>query len=46
MSLEHGRILNTLQAAKYVGLSKSTLDKMRVYGGGPIFVQLTGRRVG
>ncbi|MEO4042141.1 helix-turn-helix domain-containing protein [Hoeflea sp. CAU 1731] len=33
------------QAADYLGLSVSTLAKMRVYGRGPPFVKL-GRRVG
>ncbi|TIV73081.1 MAG: helix-turn-helix domain-containing protein [Mesorhizobium sp.] len=28
------------QAAEYVGLSKSLLDKLRCYGGGPDFVKL------
>ncbi len=32
------------QAATYLGLSKSTLDKTRVYGGGPAYAKL-GRRV-
>jgi hypothetical protein len=38
-------VLNTAQAAKYLGLAPSTLEKMRVYGGGPIFVN-RGRSVG
>jgi excisionase family DNA binding protein len=29
--------LNTAQAAFYIGLSKRTLEKMRVTGGGPIY---------
>lgn len=29
--------LNTAQAAFYIGLSKRTLEKMRVIGGGPIY---------
>lgn len=28
------------QAATYVGLSKSNLDKMRCYGGGPAYIKL------
>jgi hypothetical protein len=32
-------------AAKYTGLSKSTLDKMRIFGGGPIFVKYARRVV-
>jgi predicted DNA-binding transcriptional regulator AlpA len=31
-------------AADYVGLSCSTLNKLRLYGGGPVFLKL-GRRV-
>jgi len=31
-------------AAEYVGLSVSTLNKLRVFGGGPVFLKL-GRRV-
>ncbi len=31
-------------AAAYVGLSASTLNKLRVFGGGPTFLKL-GRRV-
>ena len=31
-------------AAAYVGLSVSTLNKLRVFGGGPAFLKL-GRRV-
>lgn len=31
-------------AAAYVGLSASTLNKLRVFGGGPAFIKL-GRRV-
>ena len=33
-------ILDTSQAAKYLGLAKSTVQKMRVYGGGPRFLKL------
>lgn len=32
------------EASEHVGLSKSTLDKLRVYGGGPVFLKL-GKRV-
>lgn len=31
-------------AAQHVGLSVSTLNKLRVFGGGPVFLKL-GRRV-
>jgi excisionase family DNA binding protein len=36
--------LRVTQAAKYIGVSKSTLDKLRVYGGGPVYLKL-GKRV-
>ena len=35
---------STLEAAKHVGLSTSTLAKLRVFGGGPRYAKL-GRRV-
>jgi excisionase family DNA binding protein len=36
--------LSVKAAADYIGLSASTLNKLRVFGGGPIFLKL-GRRV-
>ncbi len=36
--------LDTPQAAEYLGLGKSTLDKLRVVGGGPAFIKI-GKRV-
>jgi len=36
--------LRTKDAASYIGLSKSTLEKMRVTGGGPVYSAL-GRTV-
>ena len=36
--------LNVAEAAKRLGLSVSTLNKLRVFGGGPVFLKL-GRRV-
>jgi hypothetical protein len=36
--------LDTEAAAKQLGLSPRTLEKMRVYGGGPVF-EKNGRRV-
>jgi len=30
----HG-LVDTAEAARYLGLSRSTLEKFRVYGGGP-----------
>jgi predicted DNA-binding transcriptional regulator AlpA len=38
------RMLLTREAADLSGLSKSTLDKMRVFGGGPPYLKI-GRRV-
>ena len=34
------RHLRTKDAAAYIGLSKSTLEKMRVTGGGPPFIKM------
>lgn len=36
--------MDTRRAAEFLGLSPSTLNKMRVYGGGPKFRKL-GRRI-
>lgn len=38
------RKLNVDEAADLIGLSASTLNKLRVFGGGPQFLKL-GRRV-
>jgi predicted DNA-binding transcriptional regulator AlpA len=38
-------IRNTDQAATYVGLGRSTLEKMRCTGDGPKFIRLGPRRV-
>ena len=40
------RILRTPGASEYVGLSSSTLEKMRLLGEGPRFVRLGGRAIG
>ena len=40
------RILRTPEAADYVGLSPSTLEKRRLAGGGPRFLRLGGRAIG
>ncbi len=34
------RCLRTADAANYIGLSKSTLEKLRVTGGGPTYAAL------
>lgn len=36
--------LNTVGASAYTGLSRSTLEKLRVFGGGPTYLKL-GRAV-
>jgi predicted DNA-binding transcriptional regulator AlpA len=38
------KVLNTIEAAQLVGLSESTLAKMRLTGNGPVYCKL-GRRV-
>ena len=45
MSIEHGRVLNTNQAATYVGLSPSTMAKLRLSGLGPSYSKLMRRVV-
>lgn len=35
-----GKNLRVKQAADYIGLSKSLLDKLRCYGGGPVYAKL------
>ena len=38
-------VLNVIKAADYTGLSKSSLDKLRVYGGGPLYIKVGARVV-
>jgi predicted DNA-binding transcriptional regulator AlpA len=38
-------LLNVEAAAEYLGLGKSTLDKWRVSGAGPVFVKMGVHRV-
>ena len=40
----HSRVLHATDAAKVVGLSESTLAKLRLNGNGPVYCKL-GRRV-
>ena len=40
------RVLRTPGASEYVGLSTSTLEKMRLTDEGPRFLRLGGRAVG
>ncbi len=44
MKPNHLFVVNASEAAKLLGLSTSTLAKMRLYGGGPAYSKL-GRRV-
>jgi hypothetical protein len=37
--------LNVIQAANYTSLSKSSLDKLGVYGGGPLYIKVGARVV-
>jgi len=37
--------LRTPEAAEYCGSSKSTLEKLRVYGGGPAYIKMGSRVV-
>lgn len=38
-------VFNTERAAAYLGLAKSTLEKLRIYGDGPIFAKYSTRAV-
>ena len=40
------RILRTAEAAEYLGLAASTLEKRRLTSDGPAFIRLGGRAVG
>ena len=40
------RVLRAPEAAKYIGLSESTLAKRRLYGLRPAFLNLGGRAIG
>lgn len=44
LKTDPARKLPVSEAARYTGLSKSTLDKLRISGGGPTYLQL-GRRI-
>jgi predicted DNA-binding transcriptional regulator AlpA len=39
-------VLTTPQAADFLKLSVSTVEKLRSYGGGPKFIKLGSRRIG
>ncbi|HEX7753671.1 MAG TPA: helix-turn-helix domain-containing protein [Novosphingobium sp.] len=38
-------LMTTKEAAEYVRLSPSLLNKLRLTGGGPVFVRLAGRAI-
>jgi predicted DNA-binding transcriptional regulator AlpA len=40
------RLLRTVEAAQFLGLAPSTLEKLRCIGGGPTFTKLGARAVG
>lgn len=42
---DNQRLLNTAQAAFYLGLTASTLNKWRMTGEGPAFIRLSPRRI-
>jgi hypothetical protein len=44
MSDSHRKKLDTADAANYLSLGKSTLEKFRIIGGGPAFIKI-GKRV-
>jgi excisionase family DNA binding protein len=39
------RLLKTSEAAEWLGVSESLLHKLRLTGGGPVFVRLAGRAI-
>ena len=39
------KLLKTAEAAQYLGVSESLLHKLRLTGGGPVFVRLAGRSI-
>ena len=39
------RMLDVSEAAEFIGLSASTLNKMRGTGAGPVYIRLGGRRI-
>lgn len=38
-------LLNVRESAEHLRVSKSYLDKLRVYGGGPLFLRLGARKI-
>ena len=44
MTLKSMTVVNNSDAARHLGLSESTLNKLRLTGAGPVYIKL-GRRV-
>lgn len=42
----NSKLLSTPQAAEYLGLKPNYLEKLRISGGGPAFVKITGGPAG
>lgn len=42
---DNPRLMKTADAAEYLGVSQSLLHKLRLTGGGPVFVRLAGRAI-
>lgn len=42
MDKKSGFLLSTAEAAKYLGLTTNYLEKLRITGGGPAFVKISG----
>lgn len=42
---DNTKLLKTAEAAQCLGVSESLLHKLRLSGGGPVFVRLAGRSI-
>jgi len=40
--MKQSKRIRTAAAAEYIGLAKTTLEKLRFTGGGPVFIKLGG----
>jgi hypothetical protein len=45
MTLESRRLISTREAAKYIGVGKSTLEKLRFDGDGPVYIKASPGRI-
>ncbi|MBY0298553.1 MAG: helix-turn-helix domain-containing protein [Methylobacterium sp.] len=43
-TIERDKLLTTSQAASYLGVTKNYLERLRVFGTGPVFIK-SGRQV-